>query len=135
MGRERVPERVRRGPGREAGAGDVARQHAPDAPRREPSPVAVEEERVHGLALERPQEPPALLVEVGAERLDGDRADRYEALLLALAPRPDEAREEVRVLDVERDELAHAEPGRVERLEEGLVAPRERVVGAGGVEE
>ena len=62
--------------------------------------------------------------EIAAERLGGAAADRDDALLPALAGAADEPLVEVDRGALERDRLAHAEPGAVEELDECAVPER-----------
>ena len=57
-------------------------------------------------------------------------AERDDPLLVALAPDANRLLLEVDVSEIEVDSLAAAEPGRVDELEQGAVAQRERVVAA-----
>src|SRR5262249_8857827 len=72
---------------------------------------------------------------IGRERAQGGPADRYDALLPALAEDPYAPGLGVDRLPVEATQLAHAEPGGIQDLEEGAVAEPGERVGARGHQE
>src|SRR5690606_12193220 len=122
VGREAVPEGVRRGLLAQPGDLDVLVEDLSNASRREAIAEAIQEERV-GIFLVDPRHLRADLDET-LDRRQGEASDRHDPLASALAARLDHLGREIDVADVERGELAHAQPGRVERLEDRAVTDR-----------
>ena len=61
-----------------------------------------------------------------ADRVGGGPVERHEPLLAALAAHAHDAARQVDVLEVEIDQFAQPQPGRVEQLEDGAIAPARR---------
>jgi hypothetical protein len=61
--------------------------------------------------------------------------ERHHALLVALARHAQDAAAQIEVRPVERDQLAHAQAGRVEQLEDDAIAIDQRAVAARRVEQ
>src|SRR5262245_38023437 len=117
MRRERVTERVRRRLRHAAARHDVSLHQARDAPAGQAAAAHVPEDgpvrrRLTGLGAR---------AAIRRERAQRRPADRDDALLPPLAEHADEAALRVDVLPVEAGELADAEPGRVEHLEDRAV--------------
>ena len=70
----------------------------------------------------------AALGQPGSDRIAREVAERYLALLVALADHLDPAAFEVDPIERETGDLAHPEPGPVEELEDRAVAKRHRDV-------
>src|SRR5204863_5982223 len=75
------------------------------------------------------------ILQVRANRLRRTVVERHDPLFAALAEHADHPGTEIHIVDVETAQLAEAESGRVEQLENRAVAAAERrVVGRGGDE-
>ena len=66
-------------------------------------------------------------LDVGLDRADGVSAQRYEAFLLTFAADFHRAARKIKIADLERDQLAHPDTGRVERLEHRAVAAAQHI--------
>ena len=91
----------------------------------QPSAAGVEEQRRGGPATDE-LEPAG--GEVVADGFACSAAQRHHTLLAPLAEHPDQTVVEVDVAEVEADELADAQPARVEHLEDGPIPARARTV-------
>ena len=103
-----------------------APDHQPGALAGQPAAPPVEEHGV-GVAPALPllgdQRRPAAGAEPVHERGDGVAADRHDPLLRPLAERPQQRRLEVDVAEPQAHQLRDPQPGPVEHLEDGPVAP------------
>ena len=91
---------------------------------REPAASVAEEERptaIRGHVADREQRR-SRTVDPAREPVEGDVADRHQALLVALADDPDEGAVGREVLAIEPDRLADPQAGGIQQLEQGPVA-------------
>ena len=110
----------------------AARMMQPGVLPREPRPAHPEEQR--GRRTPTRGQHRARAHQVGIERRARVAADRHDALLVALAEQAHDLVGAVvadQVVDVERDGLGDPGAGRVEQLEQRLVAQRGRLVAVG----
>src|SRR5450759_5386390 len=119
MRRERVPERVRRGVAGNRRRKDRPVEDAPHAAVRQTAGTRVQE---HDLGVLRGGYESRSRLQPGAERRGGGLAERHDALLAPLPHRAHLPDGEIDVLEAQPHELGHAEPRRVEQLEERAVA-------------
>ena len=124
VGGERVAQRVRAHPVREAGRGRVALDDLVEALARQAGAAVVDEQaRLEPVA----DEPPAPAREVGVDGARGGGADRHDPLLGALAAGLQDPGLEVDVGGLEVDRLRRPQPARVHQLEQRAVAQRGRL--------
>src|SRR4051812_24173853 len=100
----------------EADADQVGFEEASHAPRREPGPIAVEEDGRFVAARRLSQRAPS------TDPGHGHPPDRAEPLAATFAADSDQFLLGIEVVEVEPDELAHPEAAAVERLEHRPVA-------------
>jgi hypothetical protein len=120
VGRVAVAQRVRARVSADARAEQPLSQQGADAPVREAAAAPVQEER-----LRQDAGPPARL-QVGDERGVRLGRNRDHALLVSLAAHLQLAAVGIEVAHVEPHQLAHAQAGAVEQVEQRAVAPLER---------
>ena len=114
MGCERMAEPVRVG------------EKTPERARVQPPAARGEEESILGAACQVR----SCVLQIEPNPVRRLFAERDDPLLVALAPDANRLLLEVDVSEIEVDSLAAAEPGRVDELEQGPVAQRERLVAA-----
>src|SRR5262245_2357526 len=117
---EGVAERVRRRARRRAGGGDVARHQPVDAAWREAPAGAIAEHSAAGYAEPGGRARRAIAL----ERAERRTSHRHDPFLAPLAEDAHRTALDVEAFPVESGELRHPQPGRVEQLEDGAMAPR-----------
>src|SRR5512138_146342 len=131
VGRERVTQSVRRDLDGQPCSAQPTLQEPRHRARRESSAAGIDEHGLASIGVRRLPAPFPAERQVRRERLPGALPERRDALLVPLADDAQEPRREVDVLEVESGRLRHAQPRRVEQLEERAVALRERCVLSG----
>ena len=130
MGGERVPQRVRADPPRQARPICRAFDDRPGLLAGEPTPPDGEEQRTASERGDVTQREPGRpdRVEVAFQPGDGRVAQGHQAFLVALANDPHESPLEREILAVEAERLADPETGRVEQFQESPVPNVDGVV-------
>src|SRR5262252_6048226 len=119
MGRERVPQLVRRYPPSDAGLERISVDQLPECLSGERSCPAANEQGGAGASLQQGGTRPG---EVLTNALGGELADWNQALLSSLACREQVPGLEVEIVDRQSNQLADAQPGGVEQPEHCRVA-------------
>src|ERR1700752_5233393 len=107
-----MPERVRADPETRAACGDVAADQPIDAPRRQPSTLVVQKQRLTRPAALRPSRLGLTqrleILQPHAERGLSALVERNDALFPALAQHANHPSRKIDVLQIKADELAQA---------------------------
>ncbi len=127
VGRERVPQRVRRDRRRDPGPLGRILQHLPGTLPGQAPAAGIEEDPRRAPAAPGQVRPAPH--QVGVERADRGTTDGHQPLLAALAAQQHRARLGVDVIDVESHGLRDSRPGRVQQLQQRPVAECQRTVG------
>jgi hypothetical protein len=130
---EAVSQGVRRGALVEARHLQVLLQQTADAARRQPAAELVDEHRRGGAGLLARFELPH--VEPMPDRPHGERADGRQPLAPPLAADADDVGGKIHVRVVQPDRFAHAEAGRIHRLEDRPIAQPHRLIARRGFEQ
>src|ERR1041384_6180852 len=128
MGGEGVPEGVGRHPPRDPGA---PRNPLDDTPRSHPRQGSAARVEQHASPALPPAEGGTRGVEIDRERADAFPPERAHPLLAALPEAPHQPLRQEQVVEREGAELGHPEARAVAQLEEGAVAPGERLIRPG----
>src|SRR5687767_12555153 len=129
---EAVPERVRCDPLLDPGPLGAPLDHAPRTDARERLPTGVEENAPFGAAMVQRGTQHA---KVHRNRTDRPAPDGYEPFLAALAEHPHEALLQQEGPEGEPAELGNAEPRAIPQLEQGAIAPRQRLLDGGSAKD